>query len=172
MGAPSTKIICKSGRLSLIKKSWENSHGKIVEKSLLQTPDAVTIIPFIDSETIVLIKNYRLSLDETLWEFPAGTSEGEADFLDCAKRELQEETGYTARDWKPLFSFHPVGGLSAYKMHCYQASNLTHVGQNLDEDEQITVHLVNLEEAYQMLETGKIKDAKTQLLLYYLKTQG
>lgn len=168
----STEILCSSGRLNLVKKAWKNSEGKIIEKPLIQTPDAVTILPFIDPETIILIKNFRFSLNESLWELPAGTSEGEADFLDCAKRELQEETGYTAKDWKPLFSFHPVSGLSAYTMHCYQASNLTHIGQNLDEDELITVHLVKLEKAYQMLKSGMIKDAKTQLLLYYLKSQG
>ncbi len=167
----STETLCSSGRLSLIKKKYQTPQGLIIEKSLLNTPDAVTIIPYLDDDTILLIKNYRLSVDQFMWEFPAGTSEGESDFIECAKRELQEETGYTASEWTSLFSFYPTNGFSNYQMHCYKAKNLVYVGQNLDDEEMITVHPIKIKDAYQMLEDGLIKDAKTQLLLYYLKIQ-
>ncbi len=168
----SSETICSSGRISLIKKTGLNSDGLLVEKPLIQTPDAVTIIPYLDNETIVLIKNYRLSLEQFMWEFPAGTNEEIADNLDCAKRELQEETGYIAKQWQALFSFYPVSGLSSYQMHCFEARDLKQVGQNLDDNEMITVHPVKIKEAFKMLDRGDIQDAKTQLLLYYLKTKN
>ncbi len=132
------------------------------------TPPAVVILPLLDPETVVLIRNERFAVGQTLWELPAGTLEPDEDPVACAARELTEETGYRCETMMQLIDFYPSPGICTERMHAYLAQNLTHVGQDLDENERITVEVVALQKAMGMIKDNTIRDAKTiATLLFY-----
>lgn len=146
--------------------------GGVQRREVVQTRDSVVILPMLDERTVVMIRNYRFAVGQTLWELPAGTLEQGEDPIRCAGRELIEETGYRADHLQRLLAFYPTPGICTEFMTCYRATGLTHVGQQLDETEQIEVHPLPLEEAYAMIRDGRIKDAKTIAGLLFEKGMG
>jgi ADP-ribose pyrophosphatase len=81
--------------------------------------------------------------------------------MDCARRELIEETGYTAERWQKLGEITPVPGYSNERVHLFLASELTVARQNLDADEVLVVHRMPFDEAMNMIAVGEIQDAKS-----------
>ena len=143
--------------------------GRRHGKDVVAHPGSVLIVPVIDDEHVVLIRNYRFSADAELWELPAGTLEpvGE-DPQRCAQREIIEETGYRAGRMTPLITFFACHGISTELMHAFVAEDLQQVGQDLDSTERITPHVLPWPRIRQMLATREIRDAKTIAgLLYY-----
>jgi ADP-ribose pyrophosphatase len=128
----------------------------------------VVILPFIKPDTILLLRQKRHAVDQILLELPAGTLEKGENPMNCAGRELQEETGYLAGRMKPLGSFFSSPGILSEKMHAFVASELTRTHSALEEDEEIEVIEVGFEEAVTMIGTGEIQDAKSvaTLLMY------
>jgi ADP-ribose pyrophosphatase len=134
---------------------------RVFTRELLLHPGAAVILPFIDSRHIILLKQFRYAAKGDLWEIPAGTLEkGEAP-LRCAKREIEEETGFQARKWKRLAVFYPAPGISDELMTLYKAWDLVPGRKNLDHDEWIEHEIVSLDRALKMVREGKINDAKT-----------
>ncbi|MEM8739758.1 MAG: NUDIX hydrolase [Planctomycetota bacterium] len=121
---------------------------------------------------VVLIRNERFAVRETLWELPAGTVEAGESPDDCAPRELTEETGYRAARVEKLTAFFPTPGFCTELLHAYRAEGLTQVGQALDETERITAHVVPWGEALAMVRDGTIRDAKTVATLLFHETFG
>lgn len=156
-------------RFDVHRVELTGSDGKPHPRDLVVHPGSVLIIPMVDADRVVLIRNYRFSAHETLWELPAGTLEppGE-DPLICAEREIIEETGYRAGRMTYLMTFHVCPGVSTEQMHMFLAEDLTEVGQDLDASETITPVVVTLAEALAMIRSGEIKDGKTMAgLMYY-----
>ncbi|MGH9513016.1 MAG: NUDIX hydrolase [Terriglobales bacterium] len=113
------------------------------------------------SPRILLERQYRHAAQQFLWELPAGRiDEGETE-LKAAKRELLEETGYTARHWKRILKFYASPGFVAETMSLYLATDLHQGAAQPEDDEVIEVRFVSLDEALRMAVGGKIKDAKT-----------
>ncbi len=132
--------------------------------------DAVVILPMLDDDTVVLIRNERFAVGQTLWELPAGTIEpGEATAL-CAGRELLEETGYEASEISRLIEFYPTPGFCTELLTAFLARELVFRGQDLDETERITTEAVPLNESIQMVRDNRIRDAKTIATLLYYQT--
>ncbi len=132
-------------------------------------PGAALILPIVDDDNIIMIKNYRFVVDETLWELPAGILEPDEPPIETAKRELIEETGYRAKSIEPLTTFYTTPGICDEIMHAYVAKDLEFVGQNLDEFEEIEVVIVSWTKVKGMINHGEIMDGKSLLaLLYYL----
>jgi ADP-ribose pyrophosphatase len=131
-------------------------------------PGAVVILPLLDTQTLLLIRNRRYTVGEVLVELPAGTLEKGEDPMNCAGRELLEETGYLARRLRPLRSFYSSPGILTEKMHLFAAYDLEQKRPALEEDEDIEVVRATLGEAIEMIHQGEIVDAKTiaSLLLY------
>lgn len=148
--------------------------GKRIEVRVLDNreavvhPGAVVILPIIDDEHILLIRNERFVVNETLWELPAGTIEPKEQPQETAERELIEETGYSTKNISYLNSFYTSPGICNERMYAYIAKDLTFVGQQLDKTEKITTEILKWKYVKQMLENGTIHDAKTMaVLLYY-----
>jgi ADP-ribose pyrophosphatase len=156
-------------RFDVHRISIDGADGRRHERDIVVHPGSVLIVPAVDEDHVILIRNHRASAGETLWELPAGTLEpaGE-DPLVCAGREIIEETGFRAARLTPLPGFFACPGISTEWMHVFLARELSPVGQNLDATEQITPHVVTMDEAKQMICNGTIRDAKTIAgLLYY-----
>lgn len=135
--------------------------------------DAVVILPLLDEQTVVMIRNQRFAVNQTLWELPAGTLEPGEDPALCAARELEEETGYTARTITPLIEFYTTPGFCTEKMSAFCARGLTLVGQRLDPTERIDVEPVPITQAIKMIRDNQIRDAKTiAALLFHLHLGG
>ncbi len=135
--------------------------GKTVTRELVQHPGAVAIVPFADKKSIILLRQFRYSAKGDLWEIPAGTMEKGEKTLTCARRELEEETGYKASRWKRLTGFLPAPGISDEILTVYRAEGLKPGRKNLDHDEFIEHETVSMTKALAMIKNGKIRDAKS-----------
>ncbi|MEM2351259.1 MAG: NUDIX hydrolase [Thermoproteota archaeon] len=137
-------------------------------REVVKHPGAVAIIPVKDDGKIILVKQYRLPVDESLIEVPAGTlKEGEGE-EECAKRELLEETGYEASLLKRIRSVYLAPGYSTEKITLFIARGLNKRSQKLELDEDIEVLELTPEEVLGMVKDGTIKDAKTIIGIYDL----
>ena len=134
---------------------------KIVTRELVKHPGAVAIVPFVNKEAVVLLRQFRYAAQGDLWEIPAGTLEDGEQPLECAKRELGEETGFKAKRWKYLTRFYSAPGISDEVMTLFRADALVKGKKDLDHDEWIEPKIVSLKSALQMVRNGSIRDAKS-----------
>ena len=134
---------------------------KIVTRELVDHPGAVVIVPFVDKDHLLLLRQFRYAAKGDLWEIPAGTLEKGESTLACARRELEEETGFRAGKWKLLTRFFPAPGISNERMTLYRAERLSPGKKCLDHDEWIEHEVVSLRKALQMARQGRIRDGKT-----------
>ena len=134
--------------------------GSTVQKGVINHPGSVLIVP-LDGEQVLMLRQYRLSLDEWILELPAGTREKEESWLACAQRELREETGYQARRWTELGRVWPAPGLTNELMAIYIAQDLSAAPLPSDADEEIEVRLMALDELTKMAFDGRMQDAKS-----------
>jgi ADP-ribose pyrophosphatase len=134
--------------------------GPAVEKGYIDHPGAVAILPIQDGRALVA-RQYRLALDQTILELPAGTRDPAEDWLACARRELREETGYRAEQWTSLGQIWPAPGVSNEVMAVYLAQELVPDPLPADADEEIAVEWRPLSELIAMALDGRLQDAKS-----------
>jgi ADP-ribose pyrophosphatase len=163
------QVLYDGKRLRLELHNLEDEEtGRRHKREVCVHPGAVVVLPFVDPEHIILIRNRRYAVGETLVELPAGTLEKGEDPMNCAGRELVEETGFLAGRLKSLGDFYTSPGILSEKMYAFAAYDLTRATASLDEGEEIDIAPASLEEAIDMIRYGQIKDAKTiaTLLMY------
>lgn len=163
------ELLFHGKRVDLYSIETDHPKGGVIRREVVAHPGAVVILPLLDPDTVILIKNERYVVQKTLWELPAGTLETEEEPITCAKRELIEETGYSAKRFTPLLKFYSSPGFCNEELFVYVAEELEFVGQNLDETEEIETIPVRLTEAYKMIREGIICDAKTICALLYFQ---
>lgn len=135
--------------------------GKRMAREVIVHPGAVVILPLLPNNKIVLIRNRRIAAQATLIELPAGTLEANEIPMNCAGRELLEETGYLAGRLQSLGQFYTSPGIMSEKMYAYAAYDLVEKGQALEEGEEIELMTATLDEAIDMIRLGQIADGKT-----------
>ncbi|RLB08669.1 MAG: ADP-ribose pyrophosphatase [Deltaproteobacteria bacterium] len=145
----------------LVKENVQLQNGVETQLDIIRHPGAAAVVPAYGYDKIILIKQYRHAIGEYIWEIPAGTLNEEEDPLECAKRELLEETGYRAEFWEKLGEITPVPAYSDERIHVYFAANLVQERQSLDEDEILEVHKLKVPDVLEMIKRGEIKDSKT-----------
>ena len=134
-------------------------------------PGGAVVVPVKDDGKIILVKQYRYPLHKTLIELPAGKLDKGEDPLVCAIRELEEETGYKAKEIKKLGEIYTAPGYCTEVLHIYSASGLTPGNHNREEGELgMEILEFSIEEIELMISSGKITDAKTIVGIFYLKT--
>lgn len=149
------------------------AEGNQREREVVRHPGAVTILPLLDDGRVCLIRNYRVSVDKTLIELPAGTLEPGEDPRVTAERELIEETGYRCAKIELLHAFYLSPGILDERMHLYIATGLTLGETAREEGELIENLLLPFEEALALIDRGEIQDAKTMAgLLFYERALG
>lgn len=156
------------GSLVSLLKYHVSVGGRRLLREVVEHPGAVAIIPVKDDGKIVLVRQYRLPAGRSLVEIPAGTKKVGEEDEECARRELQEETGYKARLLRKVWSFYPAPGYSNEKITLFAAEGLEKAEQSLEEDEALEVLETTLEEVAEMLRNGTVEDAKTIIGLYWL----
>jgi ADP-ribose pyrophosphatase len=163
------QIVYEGKKLRLELHHLENEEtGRRHRREVCVHPGAVVVLPLVDPENILLIRNRRYAVSDNLIELPAGTLEKNEDPMNCAGRELMEETGFIAGRLKSLGDFYTSPGLLSEKMYAFAAYDLTRAQASLEEGEEIELAPANLDEAIDMIRYGQIKDAKTiaTLLMY------
>lgn len=165
------KLVLEGSRFNVYEMSLRGSDGKTHTREVIRHPGAVVLLPLIDRDNVVLIKNTRPTVGETLLELPAGTrEEGEAVEVTAA-RELVEETGYSAGKLTKAHEFYSAPGISDELMHLFIATDLTPGDQQLEVVEQIENHIASRDQIVRYMAEGKIRDAKTLVGLYVFLQQ-
>jgi len=135
--------------------------GRKHKREVVVHPGAVVILGLLENETVLLIRNRRYAVGQVLLELPAGTLEKREDPMNCAGRELLEETGYLARRLKPIGSYFTSPGILSEKMYAFAAYDLEKKQTALEEGEEIELEPTPLDQAIAMIGDGRIQDAKT-----------
>lgn len=146
--------------------------GRETSREIIEHPGSVGILPLLPRGRILLIRQYRHAVGQTIWEIPAGTIEPGETPEECAKRELEEETGYRTKSLKPFFRCYAAPGYSMELMHLFLARGLEPVERRPEEDEIISVEPMTSERAFRMIGSGQIRDAKTICALSYLRASA
>jgi len=142
--------------------------GSLAIREYLTHPGAVAILALLDDGRVVLERQFRYPIAKICIEIPAGKLEIGEDRLLCAKRELAEETGYTAKKWSFIRRIHPVISYSTEFIDIYLAEGLTAGESKLDDEEFLDVFAAPLEQILAWIEQGEITDVKTTISIYWL----
>ena len=135
--------------------------GRETTREVVVHRGAVTAVPLMDSERIVMVRQFRQAAGETLLEIPAGLLEDGEDPVRCAERELREEIGYHPNKLTLMFKSYLAPGYSSEMLPTYLAKDLVESSEKSDDDEFLEVVEVRMSDAVELIHSGEIKDAKT-----------
>ena len=142
------------------------SNGSTTVREVIRHIGAVCVIPVTENNEVIMERQYRYPLDSVILEIPAGKLDApDEDRLSAIKRELREETGYTADEWTELGDFHPAPAYSDEYITMYLARGLHKGQQDLDADEFLDVYAIPLSDLVAEVMAGRISDAKTQVCI-------
>lgn len=168
----SSKRIYSGRLLKLELLQVQGPDGQVREREVVRHPGAVAIVPLLEEggqRKVILVRQYRAPVNKELLEIPAGTLKPGEGPLECAKRELAEETGYRARSWEKLAEFHTTPGFCDERLHLYLARELEPLeGNHPDEGEFLRVEKIPVNKLEMMLLSGELEDAKTLIGLLLL----
>jgi ADP-ribose pyrophosphatase len=169
----SSKVVFQGPLFRVLHDKLIEPGGKHSERDVIRHNGSVVILAVDKSKSkkdpwIVMERQYRHAAQQYLWELPAGKLEAGEDPLKGAQRELEEETGYRAKKWKPLVEYYGSPGFLGESMKVFLAEGLSAGDAHPEDDEDIEFRLVKLSDIVEMIEKGGIKDGKTlcSVLLY------
>ncbi|MFH1227184.1 MAG: NUDIX hydrolase [Planctomycetota bacterium] len=159
----SSKNIYRGRIFNIVKSRLSGPDGRRFERDTIVHPGASAMIPIISKDKVLLVSQFRYATGQSLWEIPAGTLDKNEPPARCARRELQEETRYTARTMKKILSFFSCPGFCTEKIHLFAAKGLAKAKteSHQDADEYINCRAFTRRDISRMLRTGRIKDAKS-----------
>ena len=168
----SSEVVHTGKILKLVQKQVRLHTDRRAVRDIVEHPGSVGILPLLSDGRIVLVKQFRLATEGIIWEIPAGTLEKGESPENCARRELEEETGFSCGSLDPLFRCYIAPGYSTELMHLYVARDLVKTRQHTEEDEIITIHETSPSAALQMIRNGDIIDAKTLSVISFSLASG
>ena len=162
-----TEITVKSEKIfegkiiNLRVDTVELENQKYAKREIVEHKSASAIVAITEKNELLLVKQYRKAVEDFLYEIPAGILNIAEEPIECALRELREETGFEAKKIEKIYEFYTSPGFSNEKVYLFKAEELTFISTNFDEDECVETFAVTREEAKKMIETGRIMDSKT-----------
>jgi len=141
-------------------------NGMITTREIVEHRGASAIVALLDLDQVILVRQYRYAVSSELLEIPAGTLDPGEKPEDCARRELEEETGYRCAEIKKMTECFVAPGYSTEKIHIYLAKGLTKTTTRMEEDENISTESLPLKDALDKIRSGEIRDGKTIAGLY------
>ncbi|MAT68016.1 MAG: NUDIX hydrolase [Planctomycetaceae bacterium] len=173
MPAPDEQLLLETSRFRVVERVQQAPAGPRTRQVVVH-PGSVVILPLLDDGRVCLIRNERIAVGRTLIELPAGTLDHDEPPAATARRELQEETGYSATEWQELTQFFAAPGILSERMHVFVAERLIPGATAREPGENITNLEVPWDEALAMIDRGEIEDAKTiaTLLLWDRRQRG
>ena len=162
-------VVFDGGFLSVTRDRVRLPDGAETHREFIRHPGAVVILPLFDDNSVLLERQFRYPLDKVFIEYPAGKIDAGEDYLACAKRELQEETGYTAGSWQFVCTIHNAIAYSDEHLELYLARNLTAGPARLDDGEFLETFRATVPELLEMVKTGQITDVKTVIGTFWLE---
>jgi ADP-ribose pyrophosphatase len=164
----SSKTVFHSPVFDVKREEVIEPHGVRATRATVTHPGSVVVLPVFADGRLLLIRQYRHSAKQYLWELVAGRKDPGETFKHGAHRELKEESGYSAKKMRQLMDVFPTPGFVAENMVIFLAQGLTTGEAAPEADEKITQKIVTLKEAETWIRTGKIRDAKTvAAVLFY-----
>jgi len=160
-------VVYQGSFLKVLRDEVELPDGNKSTREYIPHPGAAMIIPVTAQGNLVMVQQFRYAVKEIFIEFPAGKIDQGEDPLQTAKRELEEEAGMVAKDFRHLTTIHPVIGYSNEKIELYLATGLTATQQRLDHGEFLDVFEIPFSEAMAKLQNGEITDVKTMVGLFW-----
>jgi ADP-ribose pyrophosphatase len=163
----SSEVIYDGVLLHVVSDRVRLPNGGVAVREYIHHPGAAAVVAFLDERTILLERQFRYPLGRHFIELPAGKIDPGEDPLATAQRELREECGYEAREWRHLTTLHPCIGYADERIEIFLARDLTHVGHALDEDEFLEVMHVRVDEAVSWVREGRITEPKALMGLIW-----
>ena len=163
----SSKTVYRGRLLHVLEDEVRLPNGHSARREYIRHPGAAVMVPMPDPQTVVLVRQFRYPLARHFYEVPAGKIDPGEDTLATAKRELLEECGYEAAQWRHMATIHPCIGYADERMELYLARGLKDVGRTPDEDEFLERVTVKFAQALRWLKEGKITDQKTVIGLLW-----
>ena len=163
------EVVFDGGFLKVTRDRVKLPDGAATFREFIRHPGAVVILPLFDDNSVLLERQFRYPLDKVFIEYPAGKIDAGEDHLACAKRELQEETGYTAGNWQFVCTIHNAIAYSDEHLELYLARGLTAGPAKLDEGEFLETFRATVPELLAMVQTGQITDVKTVIGTFWLE---
>lgn len=163
----SSESVFRGNLLHVKRDKVRLPNGNETGREYIVHPGAVLVVPVLDDGKLVFERQFRYPLRRDFIELPAGKIDPNEDTLVTGQRELLEETGYTASEWKYLATLHPCIGYSDEIIHIYLAQGLTEGKHSRDHDESLEVFTMTMGEAMQALSRGEITDGKTMIALFW-----
>jgi ADP-ribose pyrophosphatase len=163
----STQTIFNGRIIKLRVDTVELPDGRESTREIVEHRGAVAIVAINEQNELFMVRQYRKPVEKVLLEIPAGTLEQNEDPLDCARRELSEETGLTADRWESIVSYYSAPGFSDELLHLYLATGLKPGHTHPDQDEFLELVKVPLKEAYGLIFDGTIVDGKSIIGIQY-----
>jgi len=160
-----TRIIYKGLKIDLALRSIELSDGTTGEREFVIHRGAVALVPLVEGDRVCLVKNHRFAIDRTLLEVPAGSIDVGELPEQTALRELQEETGYQAGRMTRLRDWYVTPGVMTERMFLFLCEDLTPGPTDHQPDERLESVIVPWREALEMVQDGRIEDAKSMLAI-------
>lgn len=167
----STEAVFEGRLLKVYRDEVRLPDGSTGAREYVKHPGAVVVIPVLADGRLVFERQFRYPVGRAFLELPAGKIDPGEDILACARRELQEETGYVTENWRYLGVMHPCIGYSNERIEIFLAQGLEHVGHAWDEGEFLEILTLSLEEARAAVFDGRITDAKTITALYWAERE-
>lgn len=163
------EIAYDGGFLKLARDQVRLPNDAIASREYILHPGAVVILPLLDDGRVLLERQFRYPLGRVFIEFPAGKIDPGEDILACARRELQEETGYTASDWQFVTTIHNAIAYSDEHLELFVARGLVAGPSKLDEGEFLETFTATVPELLDMVRRGEITDVKTIIGAFWLE---
>ena len=170
---PTIRIIRRKtlyqGRVIRLVHELLEVRGRRFVRETIQHPGAVVVVPMLDASRIVFVRQYRRAVKRWLLELPAGTLDRNESRRQCAKRELEEETGWRAARLARLGRFYAAPGFVSEQLTIFLATGLTPVPARPEPDELVTPVILSLRTALAKIRSGVICDAKTIIGLLFIR---